>query len=219
MHTENSRLEMFCDAVIAIAITLLILEIKVPPVHTMHSISDVWCALGHLWPSFFAFGFSFMIILIVWFNHHECMKLIRKSSPPLLFATGFFLLTIVFLPFPTAFLAEYLGTEYVQPAVFLFLLSTLLNNIAWNLMFYTALKPEPLTDDPVQVLMIKKAMRQCQYGFVIYSVICILSWWWPYIALGVNFVIWLFWIYVGVSIKNVRKEVAQAGQQALHKAK
>lgn len=50
----NDRLETFCDGVFAIAITLLILKIKIPPLDSVHSVEDVWIAVGSLWPSFFA---------------------------------------------------------------------------------------------------------------------------------------------------------------------
>ena len=50
----NERLEMFSDGVFAIAITLLILEIKVPPLESVSSVADVWRDVGRLWPSFFA---------------------------------------------------------------------------------------------------------------------------------------------------------------------
>ena len=76
----NERLETFCDGIFAIAITLLILEIKVPPLESVHSTADVWHAIALLWPSFFALCFSFTIILIAWIAHHNMLKTIDKSS-------------------------------------------------------------------------------------------------------------------------------------------
>ena len=83
--TENkslARLEMFSDGVFAIAITLLILEIKVPPLDSIHSVNDLVKALVHLWPSYFAFFYSFGGILIQWILHHNTFNHLDKASSP-----------------------------------------------------------------------------------------------------------------------------------------
>jgi uncharacterized membrane protein len=103
-----ARTEMFSDGVFAIAITLLILEIKVPPIDSIHSVNDLVKALVHLWPSFFAFSYSFGGILIQWIIHHNTFCHLNKTSRPFLYANGYLMLTIVFFPFPTALLAEYM---------------------------------------------------------------------------------------------------------------
>jgi uncharacterized membrane protein len=82
---ENSRIEAFSDGIFAIAITLLVLELKVPPVASVHSISDLWNGLIHLWPSYFAFTLSFGILLVSWVNHHYLFNILDKSSRPFLY--------------------------------------------------------------------------------------------------------------------------------------
>src|SRR4249919_20355 len=124
----NKRLEMFCDGVFAIAITLLVLDLKVPPVESIHSVPDVWHAIGRLWPSFFAFTLTFTIILISWIGHNNVLKLVNKTSAPFQLANGFFMFTIILMPFSTAFMAEYLNTPYAQPAIVFFCLNSLLHN-------------------------------------------------------------------------------------------
>ena len=98
---DNARLEMFCDGVFAIALTLLIIDIKVPQ-GQIESTRDLWLALGHLWPSIFAFALSFAIIFITWVNHHRFFRLVSKPSGLFVYANGFLLLTVVVIPFPTA---------------------------------------------------------------------------------------------------------------------
>src|SRR5215212_10288790 len=95
-----TRLEAFSDGVFAIAITLLILEIKVPPIDSVHSINDLVNALVHLWPSYFAFVYSFGGILVQWIIHHNTFCHLNKTSRPFLYTNGFLLITIVFFPFP-----------------------------------------------------------------------------------------------------------------------
>ena len=98
----NSRLEAFCDAVFAIALTLLIIDIKIPSSAKINSTGTFWLALKYILPSVLAFLLSFIIIFITWVNHHGSLKLLNKSSSSFIFANGFMLLTVVFIPFPTA---------------------------------------------------------------------------------------------------------------------
>ncbi len=119
---ENARIEAFSDGVFAIAMTLLILEIKVPNPDTIHSTIDLWHQLANLWPSYFAFILSFSVILVSWVNHHYLFDMIDKSSRSFIYANGFLLLTITFMPFPAAVLAKYLSTELPNLLLFFIVL-------------------------------------------------------------------------------------------------
>jgi uncharacterized membrane protein len=101
--TTTDRLEVFSDGVIAIAITLLVLDIKVPQARPGQLIHD----LGGQWPSFAAYVLSFAVIGIMWVSHHSMFERIREIDRGLLFTNLLLLLGIAFLPFPTALLAEY----------------------------------------------------------------------------------------------------------------
>src|SRR5262245_30573314 len=92
----NARLETFCDGVFAIALTLLIIEVRIPSGVEIHSTADLWSALLRIAPSIFAFVLSFTIIFITWVNHHSSLKLVGESSPSFIYANGFLLLTVVF---------------------------------------------------------------------------------------------------------------------------
>ncbi len=101
--TGTDRLEIFSDAVIAIAITLLVLDIKVPDSKDGRLVHD----LLHQWPSYLAFVLSFAVIGIMWVSHHSMFERIHRVDRTLLFMNLWLLLGIAFLPFPTALLAEY----------------------------------------------------------------------------------------------------------------
>ncbi len=107
-ESETTRLEAFSDGVFAIAITLLILEIKVPagPETQDHGL---WRALLERWPSYVGYVISFATIGIMWVNHHALFKYIRRVDRALLLANLLLLMTISFLPYPTAVLAEHLS--------------------------------------------------------------------------------------------------------------
>src|SRR5262245_47888690 len=116
----TSRLEAFCDGVFAIALTLLIIDIKIPSTEKINNTADLWKALGHIVPSIFAFVLSFIIILITWVNHHNALRLTNKISNAFIYANAFLLLTVVFMPFPTSLLGEFILTDHAAPAVILY---------------------------------------------------------------------------------------------------
>ncbi len=97
----TDRLETFSDGVMAIAITLLVLEITVPSRG-----SALGPALARLWPSYFAYVVSFLVIGAIWINHHAMFRHIARSDGVLLLLNLLHLMVIAFLPFPTAVLAE-----------------------------------------------------------------------------------------------------------------
>ncbi len=102
------RMEAFSDGVFAIAITLLILEIKVPSTHDASTVAELWQALLERWPSYFAFLLSFLTIYVAWSGHHLMLQQVKTVMLPLVWANAFFLLFITFLPFPTSLVAEHL---------------------------------------------------------------------------------------------------------------
>lgn len=198
----NDRLEAFSDGVFAIAITLLVLDLKVPPVESAHSVADVWQAVFRLWPSAFALSMSFVIILIAWIGHHNMLKGVGKTSPQFQAANGFFLFTIILLPFSTAFMAEYLDTPYAQPAIMVYCLNSLVHNTGWIVLNRAILKPVPLLKDTAAMDLYKKASRSAHFGFVLYGAIAVLAWWLPYMALVISLMTWIYWLILSISIKH-----------------
>ena len=95
---------MFSDGVIAIAITLLVLQIHVP--HTEQG--GLLDALLDQWPSYIAFIISFVVIGIMWVSHHSMFERIAAVDRGLLFINLLLLLGIAFLPFPTDLVATYI---------------------------------------------------------------------------------------------------------------
>jgi uncharacterized membrane protein len=101
---QLARVEFFSDAVFAIAITLLVLNINVPnrlPVRTIPT------ELRHLIPQVAAYVLSFAVVGIFWLNHHRMYQYLRKQDTVLLLLNLLFLLLVALLPFPTRLLAYY----------------------------------------------------------------------------------------------------------------
>jgi uncharacterized membrane protein len=106
--SQTSRTETFSDGVLAIAITLLVLDLRVPARHTLDG--SLARALAEQWPAYAAYVTSFLIIGIIWVNHHGVFELIGRVDRVALFLNLLLLMTVAAIPFPTALLSEYLTT-------------------------------------------------------------------------------------------------------------
>lgn len=203
MSTTNatSRLEAFCDGVFAIALTLLIIDIKIPSTEKINTTADFWLALKHIVPSISAFVLSFIIILICWVNHHNSLKLGNKLSPTFIYANGLLLLTVVFVPFPTSLLGEYILTDHAAPAVILYNGTMALQALAWILMTRAALR-DNLAKDEKATLHIRNNGKYAYFGFGLYSLLAIIAIWFPLAVAIVTTLTWIFWLIHGISIKH-----------------
>ena len=103
---ENERLIVFCDAVIAITITLLVLEISLPESADVASDAALWQALTELRPRLLGYVISFLVIAVFWLSHREKFSWIVRSSNLLLWLNLGFLLGITWMPFATDILVE-----------------------------------------------------------------------------------------------------------------
>lgn len=107
---QLERLILFSDAVFAIAITLLVIEIKVPDIETNINDTIVFNELLHLLPKFLGFVLSFFIIGIYWTVHHRLFSYLINYDTKLIWLNILFLFSIVLMPFTTA-----LYSEFYQP--------------------------------------------------------------------------------------------------------
>jgi uncharacterized membrane protein len=108
---SKSRVEAFSDGVIAIAITLLVLDINVPAPGGGASLAS---RLGDQWPSYVAYVVSFMTIGIIWVNHHAMLNRIARVTHGVLMLNLLLLLWIGVLPWSTSLFAEYLREDRGQ---------------------------------------------------------------------------------------------------------
>ena len=107
-HRELDRLIFFSDAIFAIVMTLLILEIRAPDnVPSDVAATEVPNLVWALWPKFFSYVLSFLVIGTYWIAHHQTFRYVRSYNRTLLWLNLVFLLSISFIPFPTDLLGEY----------------------------------------------------------------------------------------------------------------
>ena len=197
----NARLETFCDGVFAIALTLLIIDIKIPAAAGISSITEFWHALQHLVPSLFAFLLSFGVILITWVNHHGALRLVNRTSASFIYANGFLLLTVVIIPFPASLLGEFLRTDHAAPAVVLYDAALALQSIGWMLLTGAALQGHLLSDAGAASKM--RANRRNAYGaFLLYGMLAIAAFWLPIAMAVVTAATWIFWLILGIRMRH-----------------
>ena len=123
------RLIFFSDAVFAIAITLLIIEVQPPHLPRTATDRDQLITLINLTPSFVSFFISFFVIAAFWAGHHRAFSLSRHWSPRLVMPNITMLAAVVFMPFATAYMALNMGQRVPTVLYDLVLLATALLNI------------------------------------------------------------------------------------------
>ena len=131
------RAEAFSDGVFAIAITLLVLDIRLPT-GTASEPALLGELLG-LWPSFLSYAVTFLLIGMIWMNHHRMFHHIHRTDGTLLGLNVLLLMSIAFLPFPTHVLAEavYSGRgEHV--AAVLYGLTLVIGGVFYNAIWWYA---------------------------------------------------------------------------------
>jgi len=201
-ENPNARLETFCDGVFAIALTLLVLEFKLPQADSIHSNFELWRYLGGLLPSTYAFLLSFLIIAVSWLNHHEFMRLVGKSDPVFMSANILLMLSIGILPFTAALLAEFGFTDHATPAVVVYSLGNVLTNLGWIALTHTALKGPSLAKNEASRKAISNVALQSRQGFVLYTTCTIAAFWFPVFASAVITLSWIAWLVLGMTIRS-----------------
>ncbi len=204
MKTERElqRIEAFSDGVFAIAATLLILEIKVPHLNDLNEQGGLWTGLKNQWPSLLAFTISFGTILVMWANHHQAMALVQKVSKPFLFGNGFLLLTVTFIPFPTAVLAEYIDSPQANVAVMFYSASYLFGNLGFNVWWQTMLRPVYLLNPEISEDRVKKLTIQTISGAIVYLFTTVLAYWFPVVSLIIIFALFILWVGMSMGQKD-----------------
>jgi uncharacterized membrane protein len=173
MGSETSRIEAFSDGVFGIAITLLILEIKIPPV----SSGDLRLQLLRQWPSYIAYFIGFTFIGIMWINHHRLFTHIHRSDNVLLVLNLLLLFGVTTVPFPTAVLAVHLGQPDQRAAVVLFDGTFVFIAIFYNLLWrYAASSRRQLLSAQVDRAAVDQITSQYAIGPAAYLVCLMLAW-------------------------------------------
>ena len=154
---DRDRIVNLSDGVFAIAITLLILDIRVPDIPETMVSSQLPGALLSLWPKYLGYILSFVGISAFWLIHHSIFRPIRSYDRILLYLNFLFLMVVAFVPFPTSLLGEY-GNHQLPVAIYAATLAVgrlLLTAIHWYSTRNDRLLDEPQDPATVRFFLIR----------------------------------------------------------------
>jgi uncharacterized membrane protein len=183
LNTETGRVEAFSDGVFAIAITLLILEIKIPK----PSDGALGNQLLRQWPSYFAFLISFAFIGVMWINHHRLFTHIKRCNNTLMILNLLLLLGVTIVPFPTAVLASHIGFPDQRTAALLYngvyVFIAIIFNLLWR---YAVSRNHHLLGKEVDKENVGRISKQYAFGPLLYLFCAALAWISVPASLGAN---------------------------------
>jgi uncharacterized membrane protein len=176
---ETQRLEAFSDGVFAIAITLLVLEIRLPSGRE----GGLLAQLTSLWPTYLAYVVSFITIGIMWANHEALMKDIKRADRPFVLLNLLLLMVITFLNFPTVVMAEYLQTADANVAAMFFSGTLLAIALLYHAIWGYAVAHDDLFSAKVDRAFLQKVTSQYRYGPYSYVAAVVVAYFSPVLSL------------------------------------
>jgi uncharacterized membrane protein len=191
---DTARLETFADGVMAIAITLLILDVHVPRAEG----SGLGTALARQWPSYAGFVISFLTIGIIWVNHHHMFKLIERTTHAFLMLNVVFLMTICILPWPTALVADYVrdpSGRALATAVYGAAMTAIA--VMFNVVWRYAGNGHRLLVPGIGDEALAKMNRDYLAGPVVYGAATLLALVEPYASLAIFAALCVYWLLPG----------------------
>jgi uncharacterized membrane protein len=190
--SSTSRVEAFSDGVMAIAITLLVLDLKLPTT-TDVSKGGLLDALLVRWPTYAAYLAAFLTIGIIWLNHHTLIAKIGRFDARLHWLNLVLLLGVATLPFPTSLVAEYVGNggPNASVATAAYGLCATLMALPWSFMWRHLRDHPELLESGYDAAYASAEMRRGGIGVPIYAAATIVSLIRPLLALG---------LYAGIAV-------------------
>lgn len=207
MEKETARIEGFSDAVFAIAITLLVLELRIPDAESNENGQVLLRSLLAAWPSFLAFGLSFFSIFIMWVNHHKIFKQIYRRNTALMFANGLILFLATSISYPTALLARFYNTTSATGVVAIYTGLFVLINLSYNLLWSIASSNRDLLRPEINYAAIKKIKMNYLCGIPVHLAAFILAFFWPGGSLILCVVLWTYWAFTSGRLDLVANSV------------
>jgi TMEM175 potassium channel family protein len=198
---DPARIVAFSDGVIAIAVTLLVLEIR-PPDDTSHLLHS----LAVLWPSYLAYVVTFMLIGQIWANHHVMFDHIRSADRAVLFLNTVLLMDIAFLPFAASVLAQALREgQGERTAVVLHGVTFELAAILFNVIWWHVRRDRRLLGTTIDDAGVRSVGRRFQLALVWIAVGTLVGAWLPILGVAVIAAfIPYYWLPIRGEIAKVR---------------
>jgi len=178
----KQRLESFSDGVIAIVITLMILEVKIPVVPENTSADEIWRSWAGSAAPLIAYILSFVMLGVLWVNHHQFFQQLKTIDRKLLWYNLHLLLWMCIIPIPTAFL----GLHFKRPeATALYGFNMLMTAFAFALMREYVHRNEYLLIDHLSTALRKKLRKKLLATVGLYFISIFAGYISTYISLGI----------------------------------
>jgi uncharacterized membrane protein len=191
---QKSRLEAFSDGVIAIIITIMVLEMKVPR-------GKNWDALKPLFPVFLSYCMSFLFIGIYWGNHHHLLHTVKKVSSRIMLANLNLLFWLSLVPFATGWMG---GNGFAPVTITVYAILLNLCGMAYYLLQDVILKEHRQNEAIKNV--IQKQKRKGILSLALYSSAIPLSWVHPAISGALFILVSVMWLIPDKNIERVLNE-------------
>ena len=178
---QQERLTAFSDGVIAIIITIMVLELKVP-----HGAD--WAALSALWPVFLSYILSFLYVAIYWNNHHHLLHLVRRVNGAVLWANTHLLFWLSLIPFATGWMGE---NHFAQLPVALYGAALLMPAIAYTVLQRVIIHAQGTNSALAQAL---GRDGKGKLSLLLYVAAIGLAFVAPWIACGIYLLVAIMWV-------------------------
>jgi uncharacterized membrane protein len=204
---ETGRVEAFSDGVFAVAITLLVLNIVQPSAQYLTDDKLPAYIIGQ-WPTLLAFITSFATVGVMWISHHKMFNRIKYVDNTLLALNLLLLLIVVFIPYPTALLAQqYIKHPEGHSAAIFYTGTNVLLAISFNLIWYYASHKHRLLRDDADLEDTRAISRQYIFGPIVNLLVFGLAWINVPISILLNLLLALFFGIAGrLSAKSVEEK-------------
>jgi uncharacterized membrane protein len=201
--SEKTRTEAFSDGVLAIAVTLLVLDLRVPLRETFNG--SLATALGERWPAYAAYVTSFLIIGIIWVNHHGVFELVSRVDRVALFLNLLLLMSVVAIPFTTALLSEYLlaGGPNARTAALIYSAVMLAMSMAFSALYtHVARRPAQLADGVDPAAVRRSIVRFSAIGLLLYLATIVVALFSAPLCLVAHFLIALYYCFQQIRVSQ-----------------
>jgi TMEM175 potassium channel family protein len=171
--SETGRVEAFSDGVMAIAITLLVLDLHVPSATEAQAAGSLLAALIHNWAAYVAYLAGFLTIGIIWLNHRAFVDKVRRFDNTMQWLNLLLLLGVATVPFPTALLAEHVadGGEAASTAAAVYALLGVVLPLPWIVIWRHLSRHTDLFEPGYGAAEARSEFRRAIVGPVIFLVL------------------------------------------------
>lgn len=201
MEKETARIEGFSDGVFAIAITLLVLELRIPEENAIETGTQLMNFIVSQWSSYLAFSLSFFGIYIIWVNHHKLFKQIYVRNTGITFTNALILFFTSLVSYPTALLARFFTTGASGISVAIYTGLFILINVSYLLLWHVASLNKQLLRPGITDSAIKQIRQDYIKSLPFYIVAFVLSFIYPLVALLICMLMWIYWVVSSGKIK------------------